>query len=294
MNFSTGFFKDECKVFYECNIEDDKDNNSFEKPEIGLLSSNPYNFKTSFFGFIYVYSGSLTINHCGKIIKIPEKTAFVCSPDFPLSFVKTKTNTEVVSTELHTSIVNTFEKSEGLSRIFYADEIDKRIYTPEMHKDNIIEPLFNSLKACILQHYPEPFVLSRIVTIITELNTIFDRFFGEDKKEIPNVAARVIDYIERHYTENLTIDMICEKFGISPSSVHRICKKAFKESFKEHIASLRLREARALIIKKDYMPSSAAKLVGYKSYSSFFRAYKNAFGISPVDDIKSKQRWPMT
>ena len=87
-----------------------------------------------------------------------------------------------------------------------------------------------------------------------------------------------MDYIERHYTEDLSIDSICQTFKISPSSVHRICKRAFNKSFKEHIAELRLREARALIIKRDYLPSSVAKLVGYKSYSSFFRAYKKAFG----------------
>lgn len=294
MSFSTGFYTDKCNVYYECNIEDDKaDNNDFSKPNVAFLKADPYGFKTSFFGFYYIYSGELTVYHCGETIKLPEKTLLVCSPDYPLNHIHSKPNTEFVSIQLHASLINTFEKSEGLSKIFYADSIKKRVYTKEMHQDNIIIPVMNSLKSSILQHYNEPFIFSRILTVITEINIIYNRIFGEDEKEIPNIAVRVMDYIERHYTEDLSIDSICEKFKISPSSVHRICKRAFNKSFKEHIAELRLREARALIVKRDYLPSSVAKLVGYKSYSSFFRAYKKAFDISPIEDLKTKSKWPM-
>ena len=294
MSFTTGYYTDECTVYYECNIEDiPTSDNSFLKPDIGIFNDKPYGFKTSFLGFYYIYSGELTISHCGEFITLPEKTLFVCSPDYPIRHIKSKINTEFISANFHSLLVSTFKKSDDLFKIFYADDIEKRIYTPQMHQDNIIISLMDSLKSVILQHYNEPFVLSRILTTITELNTIYDRCFGGNEKEIPNVAIRVIDYIDRHYAENLSIEMLCEKFGVSASSIHRICKKATGKTFKDLIAQLRLREARALIIKKNYLPASAAKICGYKIYSSFYRAYVKAFGISPFNDVKSKQKWPL-
>ena len=48
------------------------------------------------------------------------------------------------------------------------------------------------------------------------------------------------------------------------------------------------------IQKKNILPSKAAKICGYSDYSSFFRAYKKNFNISPNEDINTKQRWPMS
>ena len=294
MSFTTGYYTDECSIYYECNIENvETQKDGFLKPDICIYDAKPFGFKTSFLGFYYIYSGELTINHCGEFLTLPEKTLFVRSSDYPIQHIKSKINTEFVSINFHAPLVSTFKNADNLYKIFYTDDIGKRIYTPLMHKDNIIIPLMNSLKSAVLQHYNEPFILSRILTTITELNTIYDRCFGGNEKEIPNVAVRVIDYIERHYADNLSIELLCEKFGVSPSSIHRICKKATGKSFKDHISELRLREARALITKKNYLPSSAAKICGYKTYSSFYRAYVKVFGISPVEDVKSKQKWPM-
>ncbi len=292
MSYSTGFFSSEATIYYECNIEDEQ--TGFEQPKVIFMDTRRYNFKTSFLGFLYVFSGELTVQHCGEILVLPQKTMLVTSPDFSLNFIKGTVNCEVISAQFHSSIINKFEKSQNLFKIFYTDSVEKRVYTPKMHGDNIIVPLMNSLKSSVLQHYNEPFIFSRIITIVTELNTIFDRCFKQSEKEIPNISAKVIDYIERHYTEKITMKDLCDKFFISPSSIHRICKKAFGKTFKEELSELRLREARALIQKKNILPSKAAKICGYSDYSSFFRAYKKNFNISPNEDINSKQRWPMS
>ena len=72
---------------------------------------------------------------------------------------------------------------------------------------------------------------------------------------------------------------------MSPASFHRHCKAATAMSPLQYRKTLRLQEARRLLIASGGA-GLAAHIVGYESASQFNREYARMFGAPPVRDIE--------
>ncbi|MBE7024328.1 MAG: helix-turn-helix transcriptional regulator [Ruminococcaceae bacterium] len=93
-------------------------------------------------------------------------------------------------------------------------------------------------------------------------------------------------YIDKHITEELTLDGIADKFGISKYCLCHLFKKNMGYTVFQYI-----RRKRLYLVKKYYAPGmnliNVSRLVGYKSYSNFYRDYYKAFGRPPSESIES-------
>jgi AraC-like DNA-binding protein len=94
---------------------------------------------------------------------------------------------------------------------------------------------------------------------------------------------RAIMWIRAHYDEPLRVDMLAEIAGMSGASFHRHFKAATAMSPLQYQKSLRLQQARRLLIANQDA-SQAGYAVGYESASQFSREYARAFGASPARD----------
>ena len=104
----------------------------------------------------------------------------------------------------------------------------------------------------------------------------------------------VIEYIENHYTENITLKTLEDKFFVSDKTINRICKMMKGITFHNLLTSLRLKEVEIFMKTNDKSLTKIAKLSGFQSYSSFFRTYKAKHGIAPVETKNPKQfYWPL-
>ena len=97
-----------------------------------------------------------------------------------------------------------------------------------------------------------------------------------------NKIAAVSEYINSHFTEALTVKLICERFYISESQLNTIATKAFGTTIWKYIRSMRLNHAHELLCE-GYPPKKAFELSGYTDYPSFYKAYKNKYGKSPKE-----------
>lgn len=123
--------------------------------------------------------------------------------------------------------------------------------------------------------------LQTITNLLPLLNEIAIAFESLDETETQKTLdSRIIDYINRHITENLTLDSICERFFISKPHLCRVFKKATASTVGDYITVKRLVNARQLILSG--MPPTKVYLqCGFKDYSVFYRAYKKKYGTSP-------------
>ena len=120
-----------------------------------------------------------------------------------------------------------------------------------------------------------------ITNLLPLLNEIYLAFGSVTETEInKSLDSRIISYINRHISEDITLDAICEKFYISKTHLCRIFKKATASTVGEYITVKRLVNARQLILSGT-PPTKAYLQCGFRDYSVFYRAYKKKYGASP-------------
>ena len=96
--------------------------------------------------------------------------------------------------------------------------------------------------------------------------------------------GRILDilrYIDAHLTEDLTIDHLAEQFFISKYHMMRLFRRETGRSIHTYMTDRRLLLARSLIGSGMSATESCFR-AGFRSYSSFTRAYGQRFGTTPT------------
>lgn len=120
--------------------------------------------------------------------------------------------------------------------------------------------------------------ITNLLPLLNEISAAFGAV--HETQTDKSLDSRIISYINRHLSEDITLDAICEKFYISKTHLCRIFKKATASTVGEYITVKRLVTARQLILTGT-PPTKAYLQCGFKDYSVFYRAYKKKYGVSP-------------
>ena len=101
-------------------------------------------------------------------------------------------------------------------------------------------------------------------------------------KEI-SPLERAIEYIENHLNENIGLSDVSRETGYSYYHMTRLFSSALGESVGRYINRRRLYNASEKLIHSDQRVIDIALDCGFESPEAFSRAFKTAFGSSPVD-----------
>ncbi len=126
-----------------------------------------------------------------------------------------------------------------------------------------------------------PVLKSIIIEILYLINKI-TAFSGADLTASP--IKSVILYINNHYTEDISLDLLQDKFFISKYYLCRVFHKATGLTVQEYIRRKRLTKVRELRTNGLSL-TDAASQSGFRDYSSFYRAYQKEYGVSPKADL---------
>ena len=97
--------------------------------------------------------------------------------------------------------------------------------------------------------------------------------------------ARAIDWLKGNYTQPLRIDDLAKQVNMSTSTFHHHFRSLTAMSPLQYQKTLRLNEARRLMLSEPLDATTAAFQVGYESTSQFNREYGRLFGAPPLRDI---------
>lgn len=128
-----------------------------------------------------------------------------------------------------------------------------------------------------------PVSQSVLVEILYLINSI-RRFSGADDKR--GQLGEIINYINNHFTENITLDMLQKRFFISKYHICYIFRKGTGMTVHQYITRKRITLARELE-REGRSISEASSMAGFNSYSSFYRAYVKEYGNSPKNKTYS-------
>lgn len=97
-----------------------------------------------------------------------------------------------------------------------------------------------------------------------------------------NMANDIMYYIYKHIDTSINLDELAEMFSINKFYMHKIFKEIFGRNIYESIKSIRLQKASTLLLTNHYSTiSEIALLCGYSSQTSFIRAFKERFVMTP-------------
>jgi AraC-like DNA-binding protein len=99
-------------------------------------------------------------------------------------------------------------------------------------------------------------------------------------KSEKNALSRCIAFIDEHFTENITVSDLAKKYFVSKSFLFTEFKKTFGISIHKYITQRRMIYAKSLLDKGN-KPTDVYSACGYSDYSTFYKAFKNEYGISP-------------
>lgn len=122
-----------------------------------------------------------------------------------------------------------------------------------------------------------PVLKAAVIEILYLINKI-TAFSASDLSSSP--IKKVILYLNNNYTQDITLDMLEERFFLSKYYLCRMFHKATGLTIREYIRRKRLTRVRELRAEGKNIGEAAAG-AGFLSYSSFYRAYINEYGTAP-------------
>ena len=121
---------------------------------------------------------------------------------------------------------------------------------------------------------------SNTISLFTHLY----RAFLSTKEDFPLAKRedidKIISYIENHYADKITLEGTAKKFLISTSTLGKLFYNQLGISFYQFVTQRRLINSK-LRIEEGVSMEEVALNCGFSDYSSFYRAFKKEFGISP-------------
>lgn len=97
------------------------------------------------------------------------------------------------------------------------------------------------------------------------------------------------EYISAHLSEDISLDLLARTSGFSPFHLHRIVKAFLGETPGVLVTRLRLESAARLLRHTEMPVADIAYQVGYDVPASLSKAFRQYYGISPLEYRQNKQ-----
>lgn len=97
----------------------------------------------------------------------------------------------------------------------------------------------------------------------------------------------VIEYINEHFTEDIYLEELAEKFDTTAKYLSKRIKQYMNISFKDYVTQLKIDKAKELLTNSDIPISELYIAVGFQNRSAFSRAFKLKTGLSPSEYRKT-------
>ena len=119
--------------------------------------------------------------------------------------------------------------------------------------------------------------------LILHLNrTAYERSHPVRQTETAALYQTICNFIETHIEEDLSLDRLSNEFFVSKYHIAHMFKDNLGISIHQYITKKRLSLCQQAI-QGDMSITEAYQAFGFGDYSSFFRAFKKEYGISPKE-----------
>ncbi|GKX67235.1 response regulator [Inconstantimicrobium mannanitabidum] len=100
---------------------------------------------------------------------------------------------------------------------------------------------------------------------------------------MPLVIKNTVDYLNKNYKNNITLNEMAEYNNISSFYLSRLFAKETGKNFVDYLNEIRIEKAKALLKENNYKYYEIADMVGIKDAHYFSKIFKKYTGLTPSD-----------
>jgi len=95
-------------------------------------------------------------------------------------------------------------------------------------------------------------------------------------------SEQILQYLQTHYRENISIDQMAIALCISKSTLSRHIQQFFNSTFTEYLTNFRIGKAKDLLTETNFSIQEIAGTVGFKDPYYFMKVFKKTTGYTPT------------
>ena len=118
--------------------------------------------------------------------------------------------------------------------------------------------------------------------LLAAFSMILEKADFSDKANFNGTTIEsILEFCEKQYREELSLESVAKKLGISKSYISHVFTDKIHMSFRDYINSIRLNTSLHLLRQDKLNITDIASESGFGTVRTFNRAFKKKFGISP-------------
>ena len=103
-----------------------------------------------------------------------------------------------------------------------------------------------------------------------------------------NRLSTITGYIRENYTKELSLEMVADRFGYSPSYLSRMFRKYAQTNYKTYLQNVRIEYGFRELANTDHTICEIALNNGFPNQKAFTREFKKKYGILPSEYRRGK------
>lgn len=109
------------------------------------------------------------------------------------------------------------------------------------------------------------------------------RVASEAGSQETQIFEQIETYIREHIDQELTLQMVADRFFYNPSYLSRLFKAKLNKNYMTFITELRIRYAQECLAEPHYLITDVCNMCGYKSYKHFVKTFHDVTNMTPTE-----------
>ena len=228
----------------------------------------------------FILSGKGTFSTGGRTWQLHSNQAFIIYPGQEISYKADEEDPwEYIWVGFHGTLVDSYLESAGIN-------INTGVI--DIPEDSVIPSIIRRILNAKELTYPNELLRqSYLLALLATLISYNDEPSNDDENIYcyPQMVytEEAMHYISKEYMYDISVVDIADKIGITRSYLAKCFNNTIKMSPKQYIIKFRMEKACELLKTTNLNITETGESVGYTNSLTFSKAFKNYYGISPIE-----------